>query len=358
MQSIRAQRAEAPLPGMRLYLWCPEDICERFVRLVKQARVPHRPHPSSGCLVLGVDRDTLAELAVLLDGALGVEERAAIRVLVGDGAWEPPAELPVADYCRLVTLGEYLTSIRAEWLTDMLDSARITCHFQPIVHASDTSVIFAQEALLRGIDDTGRLVPPRRILEIARATDMIMKVDLAARLSAIREAGAHAIDTRLFLNFSPASIDDPTDCFAATIGTVDAAGLARDGVVLEVLEADYTHCIRRLRQILDLYRGHGFQVALDDVGAGYSSLNLIHELRPDFVKLDMGLTRGVAADRYKGVIVAKLLEMARDLGISTVAEGIEELADLGWLRERGVDYLQGYAVARPTSPPARTTPRL
>ena len=104
------------------------------------------------------------------------------------------------------------------------------------------------------------------------------------------------------------------------------------------------------------YRQAGFRVALDDLGAGYGSLNLLSQLRPDFVKLDMKLVRDVHLDPYKAGITSQLLEMARKLGIATVAEGIESAGELDWFRDHGVDFVQGFYIARPASPPPRPRP--
>ena len=79
---------------------------------------------------------------------------------------------------------------------------------------------------------------------------------------------------------------------------------------------------------------------------------------PDIVKLDMELVRHIHEDPYKASITQKLLEIAQQLGIRTVAEGIETPEELRWVREHGVDYVQGYLIARPQSPPARVTPSL
>jgi EAL domain-containing protein (putative c-di-GMP-specific phosphodiesterase class I) len=123
-------------------------------------------------------------------------------------------------------------------------------------------------------------------------------------------------------------------------------------VVFEITEAEDAGDVGHLKNIVDYYRGRGFRVALDDVGSGYSSLNLLHQLRPDFVKLDMELVRGVADDPYKATVASKLLELARSLGVATVAEGVETEGELRWVREQGADYTQGYLIARPQSSPA------
>jgi len=94
-----------------------------------------------------------------------------------------------------------------------------------------------------------------------------------------------------------------------------------------------------------------FAVALDDLGAGYSSLNMLSELRPDCVKLDMGLLRNVHADPVRSMVAANMLDLARALGIRSIGEGIESMEEFDWLAKNGADYAQGYLFARPANPP-------
>lgn len=98
-------------------------------------------------------------------------------------------------------------------------------------------------------------------------------------------------------------------------------------------------------------------MALDDLGAGYSSLALTHEIRPDFVKLDRNLIQGVADDPYKAVIAEKALQLTRELGIRSIAEGVETEAELGWLQEQGADLVQGFLIARPAPEPVGELPK-
>jgi EAL domain-containing protein (putative c-di-GMP-specific phosphodiesterase class I) len=107
-----------------------------------------------------------------------------------------------------------------------------------------------------------------------------------------------------------------------------------------------------LLEILRQYRQAGFRVALDDLGSGFSSLNLLHALRPDFVKLDMALVRDVDSDPFKATLASKIIEAARDLNMGVVAEGIETEAEFRWMRENGATLLQGFYLARPHAVPA------
>jgi EAL domain-containing protein (putative c-di-GMP-specific phosphodiesterase class I) len=92
-------------------------------------------------------------------------------------------------------------------------------------------------------------------------------------------------------------------------------------------------------------------VALDDLGSDYGSLNLLASLRPDFVKLDIGLAQGLGRDPYRAAISRKLIELADELGVAVIVEGIETEEQWRWLAAHGADYAQGYFFAKPASPP-------
>ena len=144
----------------------------------------------------------------------------------------------------------------------------------------------------------------------------------------------------------------------STLNAIRAAGLRPDRVVFEVTEADRITDLKHLKSVLDFYRDAGFKVALDDLGSGYSSLNLVHQLRPDIVKLDMELVRDVHKDEYKAIIAQKILELTQHLGITTVAEGVETREELAWVREHGADFVQGYLIAKPAATPVTNTPSI
>ena len=306
--------------------------------------------PSPNLLRIPLADVDLGELAEGLGDALSrAELRDTNSLVVADGM-----DPSLADLAAMRPLSTLVARIRAGWFTAMLREERLTSHFQPIVRADAPEVAFAYECLLRGVADDGSLVPPGRMYEAARDADLLFPLDRAARLSAIRCAASHGLDvgeTRLFINFNPTSIYDPNFCLRTTVAAISETAFRPDRVVFEVVESDHVDDFDHLARIADFYREAGFKIALDDLGAGYGSLNLLTRLKPDFVKLDMHLIRGVDRDRYKAGLVRKLLEMARDLEIESVAEGIETEAEWSWVRDHGVDYVQGYLFARPACPP-------
>jgi EAL domain-containing protein (putative c-di-GMP-specific phosphodiesterase class I) len=237
----------------------------------------------------------------------------------------------------------------------MLAEDRLETHFQPIVSAADPASVFGYECLLRGREPGGELVFPGRLFSTAREAELLFQLDRAARVAAIRGAHTHGLTCRVFANFNPTAIYDAAYCLRTTIREVEQCRLRPDQVVFEVVETDEVRDASHLLRILEVYRNAGFQVALDDLGSGYGSLGLLARLRPDYVKLDMELIRNVDQDPYKAQVASKLLELARELGVTTIAEGIETRAEWEWCRSHGADFVQGYLFARPAAPPPLPT---
>jgi EAL domain-containing protein (putative c-di-GMP-specific phosphodiesterase class I) len=289
--------------------------------------------------------DALDGLLERIAAAVTPAERAAIRALVAPAASEPG----VAAYLHAVSLDGLLAQRRSGWLVDALETDSVRSFFQPIYDAQNGS-LFAHEALLR-VERDGRYYGPGDAFRVASDADLAQFLDRVARETAIASAAATGLQGNLFINFLPSAIYDPNTCLATTVAALERSGIAHERVVFEVVESDRVHDPAHLRAIVDYYRASGFRIALDDLGAGYSSFNLVHHLHPDFVKLDMSLIRDVHRDEYKAVLAGKLVDAAHDLGIGVVAEGIERAEELAWVRARGVEYAQGYFLGKPAEAP-------
>ncbi|MFB4202932.1 EAL domain-containing protein [Arhodomonas sp. KWT2] len=290
-------------------------------------------------------------LAGLLDGfqqALSAaEQRDCLAVFQGRGE-----TLDAAGLARARSLQVLCALAAGSWLLDLIDDGRLASHFQPIMrnHGAGLSV-FAFEALARGRGADGETIPPGRMFGTARTAQLMFQLDRAARLAAVEASARLSRDTPLFINFNPTAIYDPAYCLRSTIEATRRIERAPETFVFEVVESDHVEDSQRLLSILEVYRDAGFRVALDDLGAGYSSLNLLQRLHPDFVKLDMELVQGVDGDPSRQAILRGLIDIAAGLGIEVIAEGIETPGERDWLVEHGVDYLQGFLFARPGPDP-------
>jgi EAL domain-containing protein (putative c-di-GMP-specific phosphodiesterase class I) len=330
-----------------LYCWFPAPHVEGKARAVfRRHGIVPRATVGDGLLLRDAEapRESIAEGLERALSQVERDDRRALRCAEGT----PPAP---ADLARVEPLSRLVARVRSGWLLDVLADGRLATHFQPIAHAASPDTVYGHEALLRGQTTTGELIAPGRLFETARSAGLLFPLDLAARRSAIESAARHGLRGSLFVNFAPTAIYDPASCLRTTVAAIDEAGIARDQVVFEIVDTERAHDPTHLRRILDHCRGAGFRVALDDVGSGDSSLNFIHLLRPDVLKLDMELVRNVHADPYKARIAANLLDVADDLGIEGLAEGIETEAELAWVQQHGATWAQGFLIARPSPRP-------
>jgi EAL domain-containing protein (putative c-di-GMP-specific phosphodiesterase class I)/DNA-binding NarL/FixJ family response regulator len=206
--------------------------------------------------------------------------------------------------------------------------------YQPIVDL-ESGATLGYEALTR-FDDGA---PPDRRIADAAAVGLGRELELACLERALRDAGNLAPEAWLSLNVSPDTVLDAPR-LAAVIG-----GRGRD-LVLEVTEHAAVSDYVALRAATDRLRPIA-RVAIDDAGAGYASFRHIVELRPDFVKLDIGLIRSIDGDPARQAVVAGMDYFALKTGCSLIAEGIESEAERDVLRSLAIELGQGYLLGRP-----------
>src|SRR5262249_34776291 len=156
---------------------------------------------------------------------------------------------------------------------------------------------------------------------------------------------------RLFVNISPQTVATASQQNRDLLQALGHRGNSRERIVVELTEHEQVRDVEFFRRAMATLRGHGFGVALDDLGEGFSSLRLWSEIRPDFVKVDMHFVQGVHADPLKFQFLKSLQQIAENCGSELVAEGVEDRADLTVLRDLGVSYGQGYLIARPAAAP-------
>ncbi len=338
-----------------LYLWFPSGhSLIKVTHYLRKAQLDYQLKDEGQCLAISLQADKIENCINTLAGILTKNELHNTQALFMTHAGEPQ----LRDISRTTLLSRFISLRQSSWVLDMLAADRVTSQFQPIVYTEDTSRVFGQEALLRGLAEDGSLIPPGKFFPLAASAGILVQLDLMGRRSAIREAKRHQIKDKIFINFSPTSIYDPASCLRSTMKTIDEAGIAHEQIVFEVVESDHVQDINHLKGILDVYREAGFSMALDDFGAGYSNLNLLHELRPDLIKLDMNLIRNVHKDPYKAMVTEKILEITGHLNIKTVAEGIECIEEFEWVKERGATFVQGYLISKPMTLPVTKTPKL
>lgn len=238
-----------------------------------------------------------------------------------------------------------------EQLADILAKARLQPVFQPIVDIS-RQCIHGYEALIRGPADSP-LQAPRELFAVAVACGRLVELDLLCRKLAIERFVQLDLPGKLFLNIIPHTIIEHDFRGGVTLGFLEAAGLSPQRVVIELTEHEPIDDYGPVCEAVAHYREMGFQVALDDLGAGYSSLRHWSEIRPDFVKLDRHFVSGIDACGAKREFLRTILDTARTLNCRLIAEGIETEAEHQalWEIDRSLSLLQGFYFARPSAHP-------
>lgn len=239
----------------------------------------------------------------------------------------------------------------SEALQRLIDERRLTPLFQPIV-ALDSGRILGYEALIRGPEHSG-LHSPAALFDAARSGRQLAALEYACREVSCRQFMALELPGKLFLNTSPLSFTDRGYRHGVTREILASVGLAPERVVFELTERQPLDEFGALRTASDHFRHQGFGVALDDLGAGYAGLRVWSELSPDYVKIDRHFISGIDSDPVKREFVRAMLDIAHRIGNRVIAEGIERESELRTLASLGVDYVQGFLLARPSAQPPR-----
>jgi EAL domain-containing protein (putative c-di-GMP-specific phosphodiesterase class I) len=238
---------------------------------------------------------------------------------------------------------------RAELLDRILLEESVTTVFEPIVKLATREVI-GYEALTRGPAGTG-METPAALFGIAERADREYELDSLCRRRALANARGIAPEQLLFLNILPTCIQDPDFQAARVRETLDELGLGPRNLVLEVSERQAISNFPIFREAIDHFSRLGFRIALDDTGAGFSSLEAALELSPDFLKIDMSLVRGIEESPEKQELLRGLKGVAGKMGSVLIAEGIETEHELEVIRGLGIECGQGFHLGRGTPSP-------
>ncbi len=230
-------------------------------------------------------------------------------------------------------------------LRQIIRAGLVETHFQPIIHVSSGEV-FGYEALTRGPRGT-MFETPKVMFGISDRMRISSLLDSVCRRRALRAARGMESGKKLFLNSLPATLADPRFADEDAGELAADAGPVAGSVVLEITERSGIEDFEAFGRRLERIRERGFQVAIDDVGTGYSSLQTISEVRPEFLKIDLSLVQGIHRSLVKQEIVASILQIGGRIGAEVIAEGIESREEFEAVRDFGVRLAQGFFFGAP-----------
>jgi len=268
-------------------------------------------------------------VAGLYDYFNDVMEIESIYFKVDSSEWKP--------------INEVFELLEIKWIDQVILKNNVTFHIQPIVTRNQE--VFAYEMLARFQDDDGNSVPPNQVFTAAKKRNRTYALDRVCRMNAVKNAVA--VKKKVFINFIPTSIYSPEHCLRTTVELANQLGIPFSHLIFEVVETESVEDIEHFKKILTYYRKRGLHYALDDVGEGFSTIEVLEQLKPNYMKLDIKFVQGVSDDLLKQTAAKKFLTAALKIGAVPLAEGIERREDFEWLKEIGYVLFQGYLFGKP-----------
>jgi len=236
-------------------------------------------------------------------------------------------------------------------LRKAVESQRWALHYQPILELA-TGRMEGVEALIRWMEPDGTMVPPGDFIPLAEELGLIEAIgdwvvrELVYQAQAWRELD---IDLDISFNLSPRQFWQP-DLAEGILERIREGGVDPSRVVVEITESSAMNDPDKAQAILEDLHAGGLRIAIDDFGTGYSSLARIRDMPVDVLKIDRSFVSGVDVDPQNQSIVSAFIELARGLGMTTLAEGIETEGELAFVLERGCVMGQGFYFSKPVPP--------
>ena len=232
-------------------------------------------------------------------------------------------------------------------LIEIIRDENIRTVYQPIVSLIDGG-IKGYEALSRGPAGSC-LERPDVLFKAAEDNGMLWELEYLCRMKAIERAHEILPNTTLFINVDPRIIKHPKFKSGFTRDFMKKNNMNPSNIVFEITEKSAIEDFKSFRRTLNHYIDQGYQIAIDDIGAGYSGLRMLAETHPQFIKIDMELIRDIDKKSLNQSLVKTLVSFGTTTNIKVIAEGIETIDELNTLIDLGVEYGQGYLMQKPSS---------
>lgn len=239
-------------------------------------------------------------------------------------------------------------------LQELINEQNLQIVFQPIFDVIGQEPM-GYEALTRG-PVSHPLQFPNVLFEVAHAFGLLSELELLCRRLAFKRFAELELAGKLFINVSPHTIEQKSHPHGETIKLLQQFGIKPEKLVIEVTERFEATDPSLLKDSLQHYRNMGLQIAIDDLGTGHSGLKQWAELRPDIVKIDRYFISDCHNNIVKRELLRTIFEMGKATGVSIIAEGIEQHDEYILLKNLGMQYAQGFLLAKPNVSPQSTFP--
>lgn len=228
---------------------------------------------------------------------------------------------------------------------EVLSGEHITTVFQPIVSLR-TGEVFGYEALSRiTLPSCG--IHIEKLFTVAAQEKKLWELERLCRTKALENALEKPSDAKLFINVDANVMQDDEFQSGFTWNKLVGYGMDPQDIIIEVTEKNAIKTVEAFTASINHYRAQHYKIAIDDFGTGYSGLSRACAFSPDFLKIDMELVRDIDKNALKKSAVSSTITFCKEFGIKLIAEGIETEGELKTLIRLGVEYGQGYYLAKP-----------
>lgn len=310
-----------------------EDVAEKLRASLAAASldlpVGHtRFHGSFGFVSFPEDGEDFEALSVAMDMAMYKAKRGGKNRVSSLSADDDASEREMSIFKK------------GKFLRMALNEDRVEPFFQPIINVN-TGKPYAFEVLAR-IREENAYITADEFIEAAEELGMAQEIDERIFIKGLKALSAFKDkDVRLFFNLSAKTMGDLKH-MRKLPGQIELYGIALDRIVLEITEREALPHFKEIMDVISELRAEGLAFALDDFGSGFSSFIYLKYLEIDFVKIEGSFVRHMATDKNDHIVVKHISAMAKEFGIETVAEFVEDELTHDLLQELGVDYAQGY----------------
>ncbi|WP_028869860.1 bifunctional diguanylate cyclase/phosphodiesterase [Psychromonas arctica] len=233
-------------------------------------------------------------------------------------------------------------------LKQAIPAGELTLHFQPKMCLKTRKVTHA-EALVRWEHPTLGMIPPDNFIYIAEQTGQIKALTRWVFITALAQYNAwktQGIDLNIAINISAENLKE-SDFHQFIYQSMIAANVPAKKITLEVTESSVVEDPEAAIKVLAEFKDYGMKISIDDYGTGYSSLAQLKQLPVHELKIDKSFIQNIENDEDDRIIVRSTIELAHNMGLHVVAEGIEDEFALNWLSDHGCELAQGYYISRP-----------
>lgn len=244
-----------------------------------------------------------------------------------------------------------------ERICELVDANALAIHFQAIYSVSERQP-YGFEALTR-IRAENPFFSIDELFQKAVATGVISALDMQCRENAFEAAAGLGLTKkgcRLFLNFCPETLLYPAHRAGLTDQLAEKWSIPKESIILEITEQEAIRNYGLFKQSIEHYRERGYQIAIDDFGAGYGGLKMLSIIEPDFVKIDRHFISDIDKSIVKHNLVDSIATACHRIGIKVIAEGVEQAEELKVILDMGIDLVQGFLLHRPSASPPEGRP--